>query len=75
MNHEQVGKHAIQCFRHATYRMSIFNIACVGACKCDRTPFVSRPGSFSNRIIATWKFLCLIFFALKRMFGAPMVHV
>ena len=33
----------MQCFRRATYRTRVFNMACAGACECDRMPFLSRP--------------------------------
>ena len=42
-NHEQLGKHIIQCFRHATYQKFIFNMEYDGACECDPMPFLSRP--------------------------------
>ena len=40
---KQMGKHTIQCFRCDAYHTCAFNMACVGACECDRTPFPSRP--------------------------------
>ena len=35
MNQEQMKKNTMQC--------CVFNRAFVGACQCDRTPFLSRP--------------------------------
>ena len=43
LNQEQIGKHTTQCFKHATYHTCLFDKACLGACKYDRTPFPSRP--------------------------------
>ena len=41
-------KHTIQCFRPATYHICVLNIACAGACECDRTPLLSSPGIPKN---------------------------
>ena len=35
MNQKQVGKHIIG-FRHAANHTCVFNMRCVGPCKCDR---------------------------------------
>ena len=37
--------YTIQCFRRATYHTCVFNIACAGACECERTPFLTRLAS------------------------------
>ena len=42
-NKEQLEKQAIQSFMRAAYHTCVFNMACVGTCKCNRTPFPSRP--------------------------------
>ena len=42
INHEQVEKHVMQCFRRATYRKYIFEMARAGVCESDRTLFLSR---------------------------------
>ena len=59
-------KHTIQCFIRATYHICVLNIACAGACECDRTPLLSSlgipkniggktgsddPQSYSNRLL------------------------
>ena len=42
MNHEQVVKHTIQCFRHATYHTYIFNMVCDGP--ASAIAYYSYPG-------------------------------
>ena len=32
MNHEQVGKHAMQCFRRMTYHTRFFNMVLADVC-------------------------------------------
>ena len=39
----ELGKHAIQCVSCMAYHTCIFNMVCVGACKCDHMLFLSRP--------------------------------
>lgn len=36
-------KHIMQCFRLATYLISVFNMKCTGAGKYDHIPFLSSP--------------------------------
>ena len=43
MNHEQIGKHTVKCFRCATYHMWVFNMVCAGACECDCRPVIFKP--------------------------------
>ena len=35
MNQKLMGKHIIQYFRHTTYRMWVFNMACASKYKCN----------------------------------------
>ena len=39
-----IGKAHRTIFRRATYHRSVFNMACAGACECQRTSFACRPG-------------------------------
>ena len=43
-----MGKHTIQCFRHATYYTCVLNMVCGGACKCGRMPLLFRPGTYQQ---------------------------
>lgn len=43
MNYEQMKKQSMQSFRQVTHQTCVFNMACVGACKCVCMPFPSRP--------------------------------
>ena len=45
MNKELMVKHIIQCFRSATHHTFVFNMDCVGTCKCNNIPFPFRLGA------------------------------
>ena len=49
-----MGKHAIQCFRHATYHTFFFNMTCEGECECNGTPALST--YFLKKRVTTIRF-------------------
>ena len=38
-----MGKYIIQCFSNVTYHMCVFDMVCVGMCKCDHISFSCKP--------------------------------
>ena len=51
---ESVGKHTVKCFRHAMYHTGVFNMMCLGVCKCDHMSFPARP-VWSYNLLKLWK--------------------
>lgn len=48
MNQKQLRKHTIQCFFCATHHTWVFNMACAGIWKYNRTSFPPRPVYISS---------------------------
>ena len=38
MDQEQMGKHTMQCFRHATSHLCVFNMSCAGHMQKPEVP-------------------------------------